>query len=148
MDEYARAAADLKAVLRGLSTEEYLAVMDAETNDEDCRSAKSIMNHVVRSAYGYSLYVREALGMETHPRETDYGLTEPEIACAKLDAALAHTETTFAGRWDMSGKALAAVRFTVSWGVTYDSEQMIEHAIVHILRHRRQIERFFPGKWS
>ncbi|WP_294276359.1 hypothetical protein [uncultured Chryseobacterium sp.] len=26
------------------------------------------------------------------------------------------------------------------WGQQYDVEQMLEHAIVHILRHRRQIE--------
>jgi hypothetical protein len=27
------------------------------------------------------------------------------------------------------------------WGVPYDLEQLLEHAIVHILRHRRQIEK-------
>jgi len=30
----------------------------------------------------------------------------------------------------------------VKWGQLYDVEQLFEHAIVHILRHRRQIERF------
>lgn len=29
-----------------------------------------------------------------------------------------------------------------SWGQVYDIEQITEHAIVHILRHRRQIEKF------
>ena len=33
-------------------------------------------------------------------------------------------------------------KFKVRWGQKYDVEQLIEHAIVHILRHRRQIERF------
>ena len=33
-------------------------------------------------------------------------------------------------------------KFKVRWGQTYDVEQLYEHAIVHILRHRRQIERF------
>ena len=28
------------------------------------------------------------------------------------------------------------------WSVIYDVEQLMEHAIVHILRHRRQIEKF------
>ena len=27
-------------------------------------------------------------------------------------------------------------------GQSYDAEQLLEHAIVHILRHRRQIEKF------
>ena len=33
-------------------------------------------------------------------------------------------------------------KIVVKWGQTYDPEQLFEHAIVHILRHRRQIERF------
>jgi hypothetical protein len=28
------------------------------------------------------------------------------------------------------------------WGQVFDYDQLLEHAIVHILRHRRQIERF------
>ena len=31
------------------------------------------------------------------------------------------------------------------WGQHYDIEQLMEHAIVHILRHRRQIENFIKG---
>ncbi|MCR9290718.1 MAG: DinB family protein, partial [Bacteroidetes bacterium] len=33
-------------------------------------------------------------------------------------------------------------KILVRWGQLYDVEQLFEHAIVHILRHRRQIERF------
>jgi len=28
------------------------------------------------------------------------------------------------------------------WGQQYDPEQILEHAIVHVMRHQRQIERF------
>ena len=33
-------------------------------------------------------------------------------------------------------------KIKVNWGQQYDVEQLMEHAIVHILRHRRQIESF------
>lgn len=33
-------------------------------------------------------------------------------------------------------------KIVTSWGQVYDIEQITEHAIVHILRHRRQIEKF------
>ncbi|HEY5122872.1 MAG TPA: hypothetical protein VIK14_03975, partial [Ignavibacteria bacterium] len=33
-------------------------------------------------------------------------------------------------------------KMNVGWGQQYDIEQLLEHAIVHILRHRRQIENF------
>lgn len=37
---------------------------------------------------------------------------------------------------------IEAVEMTADWGPTYDLEQLIEHAIVHILRHRRQIDKW------
>lgn len=33
-------------------------------------------------------------------------------------------------------------KINVRWGQQYDIEQLFEHAIVHVLRHRRQIEKF------
>ena len=35
-----------------------------------------------------------------------------------------------------------ALKIKTGWGQFYDVEQLTEHAIVHILRHRRQIEKF------
>jgi len=37
--------------------------------------------------------------------------------------------------------ALMAVQIKPRWGQSYDLEQLLEHAIVQVLRHRRQIER-------
>jgi hypothetical protein len=42
----------------------------------------------------------------------------------------------------MTDEEITAVKMPVRWGPTYDLEQLLEHAIVHILRHRRQVERF------
>ena len=33
-------------------------------------------------------------------------------------------------------------KILTNWGQRYDPDQLMEHAIVHVLRHRRQIERF------
>lgn len=35
-----------------------------------------------------------------------------------------------------------AKKIKASWGQLYDYEQLMEHAIVHVSRHRRQIQRF------
>jgi hypothetical protein len=59
---------------------------------------------------------------------------------------LAYTVETLEGRWEYSDEQVSAVRIDSRWGVQYDMEQMLEHAIVHILRHRRQIERFLEKK--
>ena len=34
-----------------------------------------------------------------------------------------------------------SLKIKSSWGQLYDIEQITEHAIVHILRHKRQIEK-------
>lgn len=55
---------------------------------------------------------------------------------------LDYTMTTWEGRWEMTNEGIrSAVRHT-SWGVSYDLEQMLEHAIVYVLRRRLQIEKF------
>ena len=35
-----------------------------------------------------------------------------------------------------------SIKFTSRMGEEYNFEQILEHAVVHILRHRRQIEKF------
>ena len=36
-------------------------------------------------------------------------------------------------------------KIITSWGQRYDIDQLLEHAIVHVLKHRRQIERFIAS---
>ena len=42
----------------------------------------------------------------------------------------------------MSAEEISRVVVKTRWGPVYDAEGLLEHAIVHILRHRRQLERF------
>lgn len=140
MDEYERAAETLKSIIEHIPEEDFSRVMDTETKDEDCRSIQTIMYHVVRAGYGYADYFREAFGMASAKPETVQ--VKCHEATEKIDAMLVYTAQTLEGKWEMSDEEIQAVSMKVRWGVTYDLEQLLEHAIVHILRHRRQIERF------
>ncbi|HEX8369344.1 MAG TPA: hypothetical protein VF604_12440 [Pyrinomonadaceae bacterium] len=55
---------------------------------------------------------------------------------------LAYTIETLDGKWEMSEDQMSKIVIHSGWSVTYDLEQLLEHAIVHVLRHRRQIEKF------
>ncbi len=55
---------------------------------------------------------------------------------------LAYTAETLEGRWQMPYEEISSTFIKAGWGPTYDVEQLLEHAIVHVLRHRRQIEKF------
>jgi uncharacterized damage-inducible protein DinB len=140
MDEYERAAAEFRSIIAGLTEEQYTRIVDAETADENCRSVQTVMSHVVFGGYGYANYIRGAFSIEKNsPARRILAHAE---SLAEFDSMLAYTVATLDGRWEMPDDQIEAVSMTVHWGPTYDLEQLLEHAIVHILRHRRQIDKW------
>ena len=140
MDEYERAAWELRRLVAHLSEEDAARVVDAETGDDDCRSVQTIMSHVVNAGYGYADLLRKSFSIASHrPPRT---LLSHGESLEQLDAALAYTVETLEGRWRMPDAEIAGAVIQSGWGVRYDVEQLLEHAIVHVLRPRRQIEKF------
>lgn len=140
MDEYERASEELIRILEGISDEEYDRVRDTTTQDEDCRSIQTIMRHVIRAGYGYAGYMRTYWKKEPVIR-WDEPVRRADTP-AEMRKMLAYTVETLEGHWAMSDPECNEMKMTVRWGPVYDFEQLFEHAIVHVLRHRRQIDRF------
>jgi uncharacterized damage-inducible protein DinB len=140
MDEYERAAWEIRDLIGRISEKDFTRVVDAETSDQDCRSVQTIMSHAVRAGYGYANYLREAFSIsrEEVSSEMFAGVETPD----RIDAMLRYTIETLEGRWELSDDEISSITFKTRWGNTYHMEQILEHAIVHILRHRRQIEKF------
>jgi uncharacterized damage-inducible protein DinB len=140
MDEYERAASELKLLIGLISEDDFNRIVDTQTKDEDCRSIQTIITHVVRAGYGYADYIREVFSIpSTRPESVPVSYGE---AVAKIDYMLAYTVQTLEGKWEMKDEEIEGMAIKSRWGVTYNLEQLLEHAIVHILRHRRQVERF------
>ncbi|NNC95424.1 MAG: DinB family protein [Chitinophagales bacterium] len=142
IDEYARATADLKRIILTVNNDDFKKVVDHETKDEDCRSIRSIMNHVVRAGYGYSNYIRKQFSNELEERKENYKFESAKEACDQLDLMLLYSNETLENKMEITEDEISSNKILTSWGQVYDIEQLLEHAIVHILRHRRQIERF------
>jgi len=140
VDEYQRAARDLADLVGPLRQIAYTQMRDAATADENCRTIRSVVEHVVRAGYRYVGYLRTALQVSFEA--PDFTVETPLDATLELNTLANWTAETFDGLWDMDYQAMEAVRIAARWGPVYDLEQMMEHAIVHLLRHRRQIERF------
>ncbi|HVG31434.1 MAG TPA: DinB family protein [Pyrinomonadaceae bacterium] len=145
MDEYERAASELGSLIEQIPEDDFARIVDAQTKDDDCRSVQTIMSHVVRAAYGYADYIREQFAIaSTRPQSK---LLSRQESLKQLDAALLYTVETLEGKWEMSGEDISATVINTRWGAVYDVEGLLEHAVVHILRHRRQIEKFiWQGK--
>jgi uncharacterized damage-inducible protein DinB len=139
MDEYERAASDLRRLVQTFDEEAFNRILDPETSDENCRSVQTIMSHVVSAGYTYADYIRGGLAMETDrpPRRL---LSHREVL-KEFDAMLRYTVETLEGQWELTDERIQSITIQSRWGVTYDLEQLLEHAIVHVLRHRRQIEK-------
>lgn len=140
MDEYERAALELKAILENVSEEDYSRIADAETENEDCRSIQTILSHVILCGYAYTNDIRNKSSMpfENYKKRQ---ISKAEIG-GEIDAMLVYTAETLDGKWEMSDDEI--VNFVTASGenFTENLEQLLEHAIVHILRHRRQVEKF------
>lgn len=142
MDTYEKAANDLIQTLETIHQTDFETIVDQHTDDPDCRSIQTIMNHVVRSGYGYSNYLRRAFNEPFTERKEQYELTSPQKAIDELKLMLVYSEQFFEHKQQLTYEEAMAYHISSLWGQEYDFEQLMEHAIVHVMRHHRQIARF------
>lgn len=143
MGEYRRATKDYLKILDEISIEEFQEIKDVKTTDPDCKSIQTITFHVVQSGYTYTNYI----GGLTSKKWLEYKspILNPKTGIDEIKKMLDFTEDAFEGLWEKSNKELGQHQIKTRWNVTYNLEQLMAHAIVHILRHRRQIENFIRG---
>jgi len=142
LDEYERAIFELQQVLHDISDEELIKVADGNTTDNNCKSIQTILSHVVRSCYIYALYMQQSAVLQIDYPDSLFHLSIKDYQ-KDLHDAFAFTNETFKNIRDNQLEQLDNNKKIITrWGQIYDIEQMTEHAIVHILRHRRQIEKF------
>lgn len=112
-----------------------------QLTDGTFTNIRDIMYHVIGAAHVYVDYLDGAIDeTEISPAKHDFNYDTPTTAMQSVWEAFSRMVVTLGKIRDYSEKQQSEVKFTVRWGVEYDIEQLLEHAIVHILRHRRQVE--------
>ena len=142
LDEYERAIADLKKVIEGIPDNVLIPIVDPHTNDDNCRSVQTVLTHVVHAGYGYATSIHNLKGHnKVRPGKTFHSTVSKYIE--DLCGVLVYTEKVLMEFNDNELEQFDnSLKIQAGWGQLYDIEQMAEHAIVHILRHRRQLEKF------
>ena len=142
MDEYARAADDFCRVVEGFDPARFVA--DRQTDNPNTKSPHELCVHVCGGAHRYAHYIRKARGQDfVEYYELDRSrLRSPQDVRGLLAEALSFTEETVEPLLRASEKEIQAISFPVRWGPRYDPEMLLEHAVCHLLRHRRQLERW------
>ena len=142
LDEYEKAIIELQVAISSVTREELNIVVDNETKDLVCRSIQTILNHVIIAGYRYIFEIRKSLGEDIN-FENSKNLNSIEDYQQELSTMFKYNEKLFDDYPDIKVEEYDnQKKVLVKWGQLYDVEQLFEHAIVHILRHRRQIERF------
>lgn len=142
LDEYKRAADELRKTIVELNQDRFTAIADKKTEDPECVSIQSVMNHTINAGYGYTYYLLKNFIDPENIRVKPPVPQSPQEAASELDKMMEYTITKLTQHFSPDLLEVEGKEFKVAWGQNYDFEQMLEHAIVHILRHRRQIERF------
>jgi len=142
LDEYEKALNELIALLNTISDKDLLQIVDEDTKDEDCKSIQTILTHVIQSGYTYAIEVRRWLGEDVNYKDKVF-FNNVDAYVLALKEMFVFNEQLFVAYSDIQLIAYnTKEKLKVRWGQFYDVEQLFEHAIVHVLRHRRQIEKF------
>lgn len=112
------------------------AITLPETDDADYASLEHVLQHVLGAARGYMLWICDKLELP-HPQIND--VPARDNLAAEVDAFVDH----LLERWrvpladvpvDDFGKTYRA-----NWGIQYSIDGMLEHALVHPMRHEFQL---------
>jgi len=136
-DEYEKALEELKTLLIKIPDAEFKKAYNKEV-DTDFQSVSNLVLHMINSGYVYANHIRKRFGNSFIVPEIE--ITKTEQGIFELDKMFEYTVETFEDKWHLTFDELMNTIIKTSW-TTYDLEAIIEHGIVHILRHRLQIEK-------
>ena len=136
-DEYEKVLNELKTLLVQIPDNEFKKVYNEKT-DVHFQSVRNIVLHIINSGYVYTNHIRKRFGNSYVVPKIEIVRTQQGIF--NLDEMFKYTVETFEDKWHLTDDELMNTIIKTSW-TTYDLEAIIEHAIVHILRHRLQIEK-------
>jgi uncharacterized damage-inducible protein DinB len=142
LDEYKKAVGELIRVIKPLGSTEIIVIRDDKTTNPDCTSVQTILTHVIYAGYGYANYIEIHLGSNKQRPPKQY-FEDAESYIEQLNSMFAYCENFFSEHPSIQLEEKDNLKkITTNWGQQYDIEQFMEHAIVHVLKHRRQIEKF------
>jgi uncharacterized damage-inducible protein DinB len=127
----------LRACLETWREAKRLNIALPRTADDDYQSLESLLRHILRAARGYMTWICNKL--ELPDPEIDPA-PEPDRVEAEAESYLTH----LLEKWrlplaDLPEDKFHTPAFTSRWGVPYCIDAMLEHAVMHPIRHEFQL---------
>lgn len=134
---------EMRALLPVWKRAKAAAVRLPATGDSDYASLDSLLHHALRAARGYMTWLCEKLGLP------DPGIEPPPEAARVEREAEQYVEHLLA-RWRTPLAEVEEARFGAThktrWGEDMSCEGMLEHAVMHPIRHRFQLEELMEAQ--
>lgn len=138
----------LFVTINEITDKQLIQVIDCNKTDEDCSSIQNILAHVVSSGYSYINYI------QLH-RKVPFIKPERIIRSSiqayreDLHKLITQTEIVFEGIYDSDLERFEEnEKMRTNWKQYYDMEQIMEHAIVHVMRHELQIKNILKNNFK
>jgi uncharacterized damage-inducible protein DinB len=107
------------------------------TDDEDYQSLETLLRHILRAARGYMTWMCDKLGLPDPGIEKIPELDSIEMKSEDyLSHLLEKWKTPLA---DIEEEKFHSPTYTSRWGVEYCIDAMLEHAVMHPIRHGFQL---------
>jgi len=108
-----------------------------EADDVDYKSLDTLLRHILRAARGYMTWMCDKLNLPDPEIEKT---PESDIIEAKAEEYVSH----LLEKWrfplsDITENKFHSPTYTSRWGVDYCIDAMLEHAVMHPIRHEFQL---------
>lgn len=115
-----------------------------ETDDQDYKSLLTLLRHVLRSAGNYMIWICECLNL---PNPEISPVPNLENIENEVEKYLAH----LVEKWrlplvNVEEEKFHSQTFTSNWGVNYCIDAMLEHAVMHPIRHEFQLRNLISAQ--
>jgi len=115
-----------------------------ETDDPDYESLEVLLRHLLRAARGYMVWMCEKL--ELSDPEINPAPEVDDIASA-AESYLEHVLERWDGPLrDVPEEKFGKPEFESRWKVRYCIDAMLEHAVMHPIRHTYQLKMLMPQR--
>jgi len=138
LDEYSKAINELSAYILTIESADFEKAVNIDESENHLNSFGDISKHVMLSCYVYANYIREKLGKKIE--SMNLACNSPEQGARGLQQMFNYTEESLRDHVHLTASEVSSIVITTRLGFHYTLEVLLERAIVHILRHRRQIE--------
>jgi uncharacterized damage-inducible protein DinB len=115
-----------------------VSVVLPQTDDEAYASLDALLRHVLSAARGYMTWMCEVLAL---PDPQIIVASEPAVLAQDPDSYMEHVlEKWRAPLQDVSDDRLETPEYLSRWQTRYCIDAMLEHAVMHPIRHTFQLE--------